>query len=452
MPAPDEHLILSVSDLNREARVTIESHFNDVWVLGEMSNFARPRSGHWYFTLKDERAQVRCAMFANRNRAVQMQPGDGQLVMIRGRVSLYEDRGEFQIIVDHMEPAGEGALRQAFDQLKVKLAAEGLFAAERKRPLPFYPNRLAVVTSATGAAFKDVRAVLARRYPALEILLFPCLVQGDQADVDIIRAMRAAVAYEPDVLLITRGGGSLEDLWSFNSEALAREIHNCPVPTVSAVGHEIDVTIADFVADVRAPTPSAAAELLSPDGSELLAEFADYEQHLTATTYRYIEHQILRVENIALRIADPAAILERQNEHVAHLQSRLNQNVTAKLKDAENRSIHLTARLKALTPQAQITALNQRVSDQRERLSRAVSESLTSKAAQLGHFARMLNSLSPLPTIDRGYGLVTNSNGDVISSIDQVKPGDKTTTYVADGTITATVETTTTEKLPDLAQ
>ena len=447
MATPDEKLVLSVSDLNREARVTIEQHFRDVWVLGELSNFARPRSGHWYFTLKDERAQVRCAMFANRNRAVQLQPGDGQLVMIRGRVSLYEDRGEFQIIVDHMEAAGEGALRQAFDQLKAKLASEGLFATERKQPLPFYPKRVAVVTSATGAAFRDVRAVLARRYPALEITLSPCLVQGDQAEQDIIRAFRAAIAFEPDVILLTRGGGSLEDLWSFNSEALAREIFACPLPTVSAVGHEIDVTIADFVADVRAPTPSAAAELISPDGAELLSEFLDYENHLTATAYRYIEHQILRVENVALRIADPSAILARQQEHIAHLVHRMKQSVSASVDGQRNRSFGINARLKALSPTAQIDQLHTRVSDQQERLARGVNAHVENQGRVLANFARMLNSLSPLPTIERGYGLVRDTDGNVVSSTAQISEGDLITTYVTDGAIQSTVTETNEETL-----
>ena len=439
MAAPEEKLVLSVSDLNREARVTIEHHFRDVWVLGELSNFARPRSGHWYFTLKDERAQVRCAMFANRNRAVQMQPSDGQLVMIRGRVSLYEDRGEFQIIVDHMEAAGEGALRQAFDQLKAKLASEGLFATETKKHLPLYPTQIAVVTSATGAAFRDVRAVLARRYPNLNIILCPCLVQGEQADQDIIRALHAAIGLEPDVILITRGGGSLEDLWSFNSEALAREIFNCPIPTVSAVGHEIDVTIADFVADVRAPTPSAAAELISPDGLELFSEFEDYENHLTATAYRYIEHQILRLENLELRISDPTAILARQQEHVSHLESRMKQAMSALLLNHASRSMGVNNRLRALSPSMQINQLHTRVGEQKARLERGVATLVGNKGQALANFARMLNSLSPLPTIERGYGLIRDAKGNVVSSIADVSAGDELTTYVADGAIQSTV-------------
>ena len=449
MPPANESLVLSVSELNREARVTIEDHFRDVWVLGEMSNFARPRSGHWYFTLKDERAQVRCAMFANRNRSVQMQPGDGQLVMIRGRVSLYEGRGEFQIIIDHMEPAGEGALRQAFDQLKAKLAAEGLFATEHKRVLPYYPERLAVVTSATGAAFRDVRAVLSRRYPSLEIILCPCLVQGEQADKDIVRALNAAVALDPDVILVTRGGGSLEDLWSFNSEALARAIYNCPIPTVSAVGHEIDTTIADFVADVRAPTPSAAAELLSPDGTELLDEFTDYENHLIATLYRVIEHLTLRLENLSLRIADPSAVLSQQWDQVAHLKHRLALSMSLRLQGNKGRTTSSITRLRALSPTAQIANHNALIENHRARLTRSMQEKLGSDGQSLAQLARMLHSLSPLPTIERGYGLVRDEHGQVISSISQVEHGDDIQTYVSDGVIKSTVIETTDQTLTE---
>ncbi|MEM7077898.1 MAG: exodeoxyribonuclease VII large subunit [Pseudomonadota bacterium] len=247
--------VLSVSDLNRQARITIEERFHEIWVTGEISNFVRPRSGHWYFSLKDDRAQVRCAMFANRNRAAKVQPGDGQMVVLRGRVSLYEGRGDFQIIVDQIEPAGAGALQQAFEALKRKLAGEGLFAGERKRPLPTWPTHIAVVTSATGAALRDVLAVWQRRYPALRVTVVPSLVQGEAAQAALIDAISRAQSVSADALLLTRGGGSLEDLWAFNLEPVARALAASNIPTVCAVGHEIDTTICDYVADVRAPTP-----------------------------------------------------------------------------------------------------------------------------------------------------------------------------------------------------
>ncbi len=273
-PTAQERQVLSVTDLNRQARMTIEQRFNQIWVSGELSSFARPSSGHWYFTLKDAKAQVRCAMFANANRRARLQPANGQQVLLRGRVSLYEGRGEFQIIVEHMEPAGEGALRAAFDALKRQLDAEGLFDTTRKRALPDMPQHVAVVTSPTGAALKDVLSVWQRRFPALKVTVVPTAVQGADAEVDIRTALQRAAALAPEVILLTRGGGSMEDLWVFNAESIARSIAALEIPVVSAIGHEIDVSITDFVADLRAPTPSAAAELIVPDGDELLQVIA----------------------------------------------------------------------------------------------------------------------------------------------------------------------------------
>ncbi|MFW5824439.1 MAG: exodeoxyribonuclease VII large subunit, partial [Marinobacter sp.] len=257
---------LTVSELARQVRHLLESSFMQVWVEGELSSLSRPSSGHWYFSLKDQRAQVRCAMFRGFNQRVRPLPKEGDQVRIRGRVSLYESRGDFQIIVEHMEPAGLGALQQAFDALKARLQAEGLFAPERKKPLPAMPRHIGVVTSPTGAAIHDILIVLGRRCPGIPVTLYPTPVQGQTATASIVAAIQRAVRHgQADVLIIGRGGGSLEDLWCFNEEAVARAIAACPIPTVSAVGHEVDVTIADFVADLRAPTPSAAAEKISPD-------------------------------------------------------------------------------------------------------------------------------------------------------------------------------------------
>ena len=252
--------VYSVSELAHEARILIEEQFDLVWVEGEISNFRRPASGHWYFTLKDRSAQLRCAMFAGRNRQVRFAPEDGLQILIRGRVSLYEPRGDFQVIVEHAEPAGEGALRQAFEALKAKLADEGLFADERKRPLPAVPRHLAIVSSASGAALQDVLHVIERRFPALTVTLLPVSVQGNEAEGQIRRALSRVDQVGADVVLITRGGGSLEDLWAFNLESVARAVAACPIPTVVAVGHQTDFVIAEFVADLRAPTPTAAAK------------------------------------------------------------------------------------------------------------------------------------------------------------------------------------------------
>jgi exodeoxyribonuclease VII large subunit len=266
-----ERDVYSVSRLNREARVLLERGFGTLWLEAEISNFSRPSSGHWYFCLKDAAAQVRCAMFRQRNMLCAFTARDGQKVLVRARIGLYEPRGEFQLIVDHLEDAGLGALQRQFEELRARLAAEGLFATARKRPLPTLPKRIGVITSPTGAAVRDILHVLARRFPAVAVLIYPVAVQGAQAPAELVAALKTAAArQECDVLILARGGGSLEDLWAFNDEKLARAIVASPIPVISGVGHEVDFTIADFAADVRAPTPSAAAELVVPDAEEWL--------------------------------------------------------------------------------------------------------------------------------------------------------------------------------------
>src|SRR5690554_6054855 len=273
---------LTVSELNRQARHLLESSFMQAWVEGELTGLSRPSSGHWYFSLKDQRAQVRCAMFRGFNQRLRQLPKEGDLVRVRGKVSLYEARGDYQLIVEHLEPAGLGALQQAFEALKARLYAEGLFAAERKKPVPETPRHIGVVTSPTGAAIHDILTVLQRRCPNIPMTLYPTAVQGQAATAEIVAAIQRAVHHgQADVLIIGRGGGSLEDLWCFNEEAVARAIAACPIPTVSAVGHEVDVTIADFVADLRAPTPSAAAEKVSPDQSAWLGRLEEIRLRLT---------------------------------------------------------------------------------------------------------------------------------------------------------------------------
>ena len=301
-----EPTVLTVSDLNQSARRLLEERFNLVWIRGEISNFARPRSGHWYFTLKDDTAQVRCAMFVNRNRLCRMQPSDGGEVLLRGRVSLYENR-----------------LRAAYEALKARLAAEGLFADERKRPLPAYPRHLAVVSSPSGAALRDVLSVIRRRFPLLKVTLLPVSVQGADAEPQILDALNRVPALAPDLVLLTRGGGSLEDLFTFNSEAVARAIARCPVPTVSAVGHETDFTIADFAADLRAPTPSAAAEMITPDAAALNRDFERGRQRLTAATANRLE--LLRHRHAALRsrLVNPRDRLQQLMQRADDLETRL---------------------------------------------------------------------------------------------------------------------------------
>ncbi len=435
-----EKTVLTVSELNRQARITIEQRFNQVWVLGEMSNFVQPRSGHWYFSLKDEKAQVRCAMFANRNRGLSMQPGDGQLVIARGRVSLYEGRGDFQIIVEHLEPAGEGALRQAFDQLKVKLASEGLFSAEHKQSLPRYPSHCVVITSPTGAAFKDVIAVWQRRFPSLRVTLIPSAVQGPMAEQQLLDALQRAATMNPDVVLLTRGGGSLEDLWSFNLEAVARAVAACPYPIVSAIGHEIDTTICDFVADMRAPTPSAAAELIVPSAAELQHRISRQQRQLQIIWRRHLDRQMLRLDNLKSKLHSPERVLEMASQRVDDAIERITRALSNRLRFLRLGLATHTRHLHALGPTTQLNIASTTVRTLQSRLKFGVTQRLEHQQQRLSALSRMLNSVSPLPTIGRGYGLVTDNNGNVVSSVAGLEPGNQTITYLQDGSIIAQIE------------
>lgn len=426
----------------------MEEHFNVAWVTGELSNFARPRSGHWYFTLKDNDAQVRCAMFVRQNSRVQMQPADGQQVLIRGRVSLYEGRGDFQIIVDQMEPAGEGALRQAFERLKIELAAEGLFAEAAKRELPRYPKHIAVITSITGAALQDVLAVWRRRFAALTVTVLPTAVQGAEAEPQLLNALLQAESIAPDVLLITRGGGSLEDLWTFNTEAVARAVASSTIPTVSAIGHEIDITITDFVADLRAPTPSAAAELMVPAAQTLSSELAARQRQLAQALGARLRADELTLRNLQLQLVHPSTRIQQTWQRSDELSMRLQRAAQTMLSINRQKTIGLQKRLLGLRPEARLTAAKLDLLRLGNRLQQGLQRNLTSHAAALSNAARMLESVSPLPTLTRGYAIVrnnTDANGlagataQVISSVTQVSSGDSVRITVADGNLSATV-------------
>lgn len=325
-PTPPSRHILTPSTLNRLVRDLLEDALPLVWIEGELSNVARPASGHLYFTLKDANAQVRCAMFRPKAVGLRFRPVDGTHVLVRARVGLYEPRGEFQLVAEHMEPAGEGALQREFEQLKARLDAEGLFDRARKRPLPAFARRIGVITSATGAAVRDVLSVLSRRWPLAEVEVLPVPVQGREAPPAIVSMLRRASASgRYDVLLLTRGGGSLEDLWAFNDEQVARAVHASAVPVVSAVGHEVDFSIADFVADLRAPTPSAAAELLVPDAASLERHLRQLRQRLATLQQRRLHALIQRTDHLLARLQAqrPQTRLSRDRERLAHLRHRL---------------------------------------------------------------------------------------------------------------------------------
>jgi exodeoxyribonuclease VII large subunit len=405
-----EREIFSVSQLNRQARQLLETHLPLLWVEGELSNVSIPSSGHWYFTLKDDQAQVRCCMFRNRNMLVRFKPQQGQHVLLRARVSLYEGRGDYQIIAEHMEEAGSGALQRAFDELKHKLSQEGLFNEAHKKELPSLPKHIGVITSPTGAAIHDVLSVLERRFPGIPVTVIPVAVQGKESAPQIVKAIDLANrAGLFDVLLLTRGGGSMEDLWSFNEEIVARAIFNSELPIVSAVGHEVDFTIADFVADLRAPTPSAAAELLVPDADDWLDKFIGFEVLLEEAMLRRLQQWQKHLHNLRQRLRHPRERLEQQSQRLDNLELRLKNHIKHLLSDFKNRIKQLEIRQQAHHPQVRLQQLKERVAAHHQRLQTAQYRLIERKQQALGEAVRMLNTLNPLSTLERGYGLITDA-------------------------------------------
>ena len=431
--------VLTVSQLNKQARLTIEERFQLIWVTGELSNFARPRSGHWYFTLKDTGAQVRCAMFANSNRRVQMQPADGQQVLVRGRVSLYEGRGDFQIIADQMEPAGEGVLRQAFDALKIKLADEGLFDRDRKQSIPDLPKHIAVVTSPTGAALQDVLAVWQRRFPILKVTVIPTAVQGPEAESQALNALNAASKLAPDAILLTRGGGSLEDLWTFNLESVARAVASIQIPIVSAIGHEIDIAITDFVADLRAPTPSVAAELMVPDGQEMLQNIDGEFRHLNVLMASQLREHQLTLDKLNLRLVSPESYLQQAWMRLDDIASRLQRSAGQTLAGANNQLDNLGARLSNQSPSFALATAKEKLQRLKNGLDSGINRHLQSQTNSVAIMARMLDGMSPLHTLGRGYAFIRDDANALVTKTEYAKVGDSVTAQRQDGTIAATV-------------
>ncbi len=433
--------VFSVSELNLQARVTIEKQFNLVWVEGELSNFARPRSGHWYFTLKDDNAQVRCAMFANRNRLAQLQPADGQQVLIKGRVSIYEGRGDFQIIVDQIEHAGEGLLRQAYEQLKVKLSSEGLFSEDSKKLLPSYPRHIAIVSSPTGAAVKDILAVWGRRYPALEVTLVPTSVQGENAATEIIEALDSAEELGPDLIIVTRGGGSLEDLWSFNLESVARRIFACQIPLVSAIGHEIDFTIADFVSDIRAPTPSAAAEIAVPELTEIRDQVKDFEKTLINSWKNTKQMLQLTLQNARLRLLSPTTVIEQAHQRIDDASNRTLTAITRLIDLQKERLANNRAQLRILGPNQKLSGAKSELLSKKTRLIRSIQDKLLKDDERLRSLARVLESVSPLPTLSRGYAIVRDQDSaSVLTKESQLEMGQRVVTRITDAIFVSRIE------------
>lgn len=434
--------VLTVSQLNRMVRQLLEQDLAVLWVEGEVSNLARPASGHLYFSLKDDRAQIRCALFRGRGRNAEVPVANGHQVLVRGRVSLYEPRGDYQLIVDHLEPAGEGLLRRRLEELKQRLAAEGLFDADRKQALPPLPRQIGVVTSPSGAAIRDVLHILKRRFPAIPVILYPVQVQGEQAKFDIVHALETATRRaECDVLIVARGGGSLEDLWAFNEEIVARAIAACPIPVVSGVGHEVDVTIADLVADIRAPTPSGAAELVVPDGHDWLRRVEKLEQHLMAAAARQVAASLTAWRTLRARLdrCHPGVQLRQQAQRLDELRAQLGLALRNRLQMDHLRVRTAIARLRGLSPAVRLGIAATRVASARRRLASALQARLAVPANRLATLGGRLQGISPLKTLERGYAIVLDGAGQVIRNASQVKAGDEIRARVAEGEIKAVV-------------
>ena len=434
--------IYSVSRLNAEARGLLEENFSLIWVEGELSNFAQPSSGHWYFSLKDKQAQVRCAMFRPRNRLLGFTPQDGMQIMLRARVSLYEGRGEFQLIAEHMEEAGDGPLRRAFDLLKQRLATEGLFAAAHKKPLPALPRKIGVITSPTGAALRDILSCLRRRFPAIPVLIYPVPVQGLEAAEKITRALQLADARaECDVLILSRGGGSLEDLWAFNDEGLARAIYACSIPIVTGIGHEVDFTIADLVADRRAATPTAAAELISPDRQEWQGLLSRLHQRLLLSLQTLLDQRNRSLQWLERRLQHPGQRLRNQTQRLDELEQRLHYALRSTHRQVRYRLAELRSRLQHQTPAHRLRQLTAHCENLRHRMQQGFNYRLATKRGYLETLARALDTVSPLATLARGYAIVQRlPERTVVRSTRDVIPGELIETRLDDGRLWSTID------------
>lgn len=448
MSLPPIANIFTVSRLNTTVRQLLEKEMGLVWISAEISNFTQPASGHWYFTLKDDGAQVRCAMFRNSNRRVTFRPQHGQQVLVRANITLYEPRGDYQLIAESMHPAGEGLLQQQFELLKAKLATEGLFDPQHKQPLPEPARQVGVITSSTGAALHDVLRVLHRRDPSLPVVIYPTVVQGVDAPAAIVRAIEIAnLRNECDVLIVGRGGGSLEDLWGFNDERVARAIFASRIPIVSAVGHETDVTIADFVADLRAPTPSAAAEIVSRNQLELLRQLQSQQQRLEMAMDYYLARQQRLYSRLEHRLQQqhPQLSLARQQTALFRLQQRLGEAMENRLRQATRQQDRLSHRLNAQQPQQRLFEAQKQLQSWQYRLQQGMTKQLSTSKQHFGQLVAQLEGVSPLATLARGFSVTTDTAGQVVKKTGQLQSGDLLRTRLDDGW----VESQVTQLLPE---
>ena len=435
---------ISVSQLNRRVKTLIEQGMTRLWVEGEISNLSRPASGHIYLSLKDDSAQISAAWFRQRQRAPAIGFKNGDRVLAFGRVSLYEARGNYQLIIEELEPAGEGVLKRRFDALKFKLANEGLFDEDRKQALPSLPTRIGIITSASGAAVSDVLSILGRRFPAVPVVIYPAAVQGDAAPGELLSALSIAVRRnECDVLILCRGGGSIEDLWAFNDEILARAISDCALPIISAVGHEIDFTIADFVADMRAPTPSVAAEIVVPNQDDWLRQISGIAIRIARVGRRALEDTAQELDWLGRRLvaSSPAATLQRQRQSLREQGGRLNSAMRQQLLEQKSKLQSVTSELMALSPALSVQQSIANLQRLRQRLTASVQNPISDANHKIALLGRALNSVSPLATLDRGYAIVKASDSDkVLLSTSEMKAGDDIRAHLSRGEFVATVK------------
>ena len=434
--------IISVSEINRRAKSILEENFPFVWIQGEVSNFFSAASGHWYFSLKDESSEIRCAMFANKSHRITFEPKDGDHLVLNGTLSIFEGRGQYQIIVEHIELAGEGALLKAFEELKKKLLTEGLFDDSLKKKLPSYPRSIAVVTSPDGAVIQDIINVLSRRSPFFNLTVVPTLVQGEKAAPLICEALDKASNLENiDLIILARGGGSIEDLWAFNNEEVARAIVNCPIPLVSAIGHETDFTISDFVADIRAPTPSIAAEIISQPYSELKETLEGYQSYLLKSVESQFDSQRTRITNLIKRIRHPGDKLREIGQKVDYLETALIQEMHQKVSFKKNQLNISQLSLQQNSPQNKVKEAKVYLQNASKDLLKAFNLKIERKRKLLGELVATIEAVSPLSVLARGYSIIsTEPEGKILSSSDQVEIGQTISAVLNKGSIKAEVK------------
>lgn len=428
---------LSVEQLNLQIKQLMEGNFATVWVKAEISNFKPHSSGHFYFSLKDQKSQISAVMFRGYNSKLKFRPEDGMEVIVRGRISVYEPRGNYQILCDYMDPVGAGALQKAFEQLKIKLKNEGLFDPSRKKQIPTHPSRIAIVTSPTGAAIQDILNILGRRAPQLEVIVVPTLVQGAEATPVIREAFaKAQKIKNVDVIILGRGGGSIEDMWCFNDELLARDIAHCSIPVISAVGHEIDFTICDFVADLRAPTPSAAAELVAQSSAELKRRLSEIQKSLGFAISRKVKELIQKIDFLSRSLVDPQKYLQDLSLRNDDLMRRLEMILLQQFAQKKYEIKLFEKRLP--DPTHLVENMKQVVSSLYMQLGQTVKNQLMSQKKDVTRFMQILDSLSPLKVVDRGYAILSGQH-EVIQSISQVQVNDQIHATLKDGKLQLSV-------------